>query len=147
MNTFEIMQQQVMAIHGETLDETFKESVEYIEKELEPDSSKKILFAMPQSAGDVFLSTSLFRSMQETYPEYNIYVATGDQYKSLLDDNAYVYKVLSWHDCMVAQAIMIGSGVWKGFFDIFFTPFITTQTKFMNYVRNGQDRIALDLRY
>ena len=68
MNTFEIMQQQVMAIHGETLDETFKESVEYIEKELEPDSSKKILFAMPQSAGDVFLSTSLFRSMQETYP-------------------------------------------------------------------------------
>tara|TARA_R110002020_G_scaffold458926_3_gene676760 strand:+ start:1112 stop:1555 length:444 start_codon:yes stop_codon:yes gene_type:complete len=147
MNTFELMQQQVMAIHGESLDETFKEAVEYIEKQLEQDASKKILFAMPQSAGDVFLSTSLFRSMQDTYPGYNIYVATGDQYKSLLDDNPYVYKVLSWHDCMVAQAIMLGSGVWKGFFDIFFTPFITTQTKFMNYVRNGQDKIAFDLRY
>ena len=90
MSTFELMSKQVMAIHGETLDETFKEAVEYIEKELEPDSGKKILFAMPQSAGDVFLSTSLFRSMLDTYPENNIYVATAAQYKSLLDDNPYV---------------------------------------------------------
>ena len=102
---------------------------------------------MPQSAGDVFLSTSLFRSMQDTYPEYNIYVATRLEYTSLLEDNPYVYKVLLWQDCMAAQAIMMGSSEWKGFFNVFFTPFTVTQTEYMNYIRNGQDKIAFDLRY
>ena len=147
MNTFELMNKQVMAIHGSSLPDHFRDQIDYIEKELETDSSKKILFAMPQSAGDVFLSTSLFRSMQETYPGYNVYVASLDQYKPLLADNPYVYKVLSWKECMVAQAIMLGSSGWKGFFNIFFTPFTVTQTEYMNYIRNGEDKIAFDLRY
>ena len=158
------MNQQMRAIHGDGeedrqyrletgkhrvgLDESFRADVDYIIGEIQEDlDSKKILFGIPQSAGDVFLCTSLFRSMKETYPEYNIYVATESKYASLLDENPYIYKVIIWHDCMAAQAIILGSGVWRGFFDIFFTPFITTQTKFMNYVRNGKDRIALDLRY
>ena len=147
MDTFELMSRQVMAIHGSPLPEHFRDQINYIEKELEEDSSKKILFAMPQSAGDVFLSTSLFRSMQDTYPEYNIYVATRLEYTSLLEDNPYVYKVLLWQDCMAAQAMMMGSSEWKGFFNVFFTPFTVTQTEYMNYIRNGQDKIAFDLRY
>ena len=70
-----------------------------------------------------------------------------EQYKALLADNPYVYKVLTWNECMVAQAIMMGSSDWKGFFDIFFTPFITTQSSHMNYVRNGGDIIPFDIRY
>jgi len=42
---------------------------------------------------------------------------------------------------------MLGSSAWKGFFNIFFTPFIVTQTEYMNYIRNGEDKIAFDLRY
>ena len=147
MSTFELMSKQVMAIHGSPLPDHFRDQINYIEKEVEEDSSKKILFAMPQSAGDAFLSTSLFRSMQDTYPEYNIYVATRLEYTSLLEDNPYVYKVLLWQDCMAAQAIMMGSSEWKGFFNVFFTPCTVTQTEYMNYIRNGQDKIAFDLRY
>lgn len=141
------MNDRVKSIHGEALPPHFKPLVEYIHQEVEGDDNKKILFAMPQSAGDIFLSTSLFRSMKELYPEYNIYVGTMEQYKALLDDNPYVYKILTWNECMVAQAIMMGSSDWKGFFDIFFTPFITTQSSHMNYVRNGEDIIPFDIRY
>ena len=147
MDIFNLMNEQVMAIHGSKLPAHFKDQVNYIEKELEGDDSKKILFGMPESAGDVFLSTSLLRSMQDTYPGYNIYVATREEYVMLLDENPYVYKILLWQDCMVAQAIMMGSASWKGFFNVFFTPFINTQTEYMNYIRNGEDKIALDLRY
>jgi len=147
MDTFELMNRQVMEIHGSELPDRFRYQVAYIEKELEGDDKKKVLFVMPQSAGDVFLSTALFRSLKDTYSEYNLYVATNEQYVTLLDDNPYVHKVLLWQDCMVAQAIMLGSSAWKGFFNIFFTPFIVTQTEYMNYIRNGEDRIAFDLRY
>ena len=147
MNTFDLMNQQVKAIHGSQLPDRFKDQIEYIEKELDGDDKKKVLFVMTQSAGDVFLSTALFRSLKDTYSEYNLYVATNEQYVTLLDDNPHVHKVLLWQDCMVAQAIMLGSSAWKGFFNVFFTPFTVTQTEYMNYIRNGEDKIAFDLRY
>ena len=75
MNTFDLMNQQVKAIHGSQLPDRFKDQIEYIERELDGDDKKKVLFVMPQSAGDVFLSTALFRSLKDTYSEYNLYVA------------------------------------------------------------------------
>ena len=49
------MNDRVKSIHGEALPPHFKPLVEYIHQEVEGDDNKKILFAMPQSAGDIFL--------------------------------------------------------------------------------------------
>ena len=48
---------------------------------------------MPESSQDVFMSTSLFRSMKESYPDYNIYVATKPENFEILDGNDFIKKV------------------------------------------------------
>ena len=111
------------------------------------DKGKRILFVMPDSIGDVFLSTALFRSIKETYPEYNLYVATREPNIPVLNGNPHVFRVLSFIDQMNSQLWLEGHGDHEGYFEIAFLPYGTTQ-KFLSYLHNGNDKIAYkDLRY
>lgn len=101
---------------------------------------------MPESAGDVLLSTSLLRSLRETYPNYKIFFATKPLYQSILKNNPYVDEIIDYDEKMDNLVLMEGIAEHKGFFDICFLPFAATQ-RFLTYMHNGEDKIAFNLKY
>ena len=111
------------------------------------DKGKRVLYVMPQSIGDVILSTSLFKSIKEQYPEYNLYIATKPEYQEILEGIPYVYKVINYVPQMDNLLWLEGRGDHEGFFEIAYLPHIGTQ-RILNYLHNGKDKIAYkDLHY
>jgi glycosyltransferase involved in cell wall biosynthesis len=111
------------------------------------DEGKRLLYVMPESIGDVFLSTSLFKSIKEQYPEYNLYVATKPEYFDVLEANPYVHKVIQYIPQMDNLVWLEGIGPHKGYFDIAFLPYTQTQ-RVLTYLHNGKTNIAYkDYKY
>ena len=109
------------------------------------DEGKRILFVMPQSAGDVFWTTSLFKSIKDMYPDYNLYYATKKEYMDVLEGNPYVHKTIEYNPIMDNLLWSEGAGNHKGYFEITFLPFIGTQ-RMLNYLHNGKDKLAFDIK-
>ena len=113
----------------------------------EDDKGKRLLYVIPESIGDVYLSTSLFKSIKEQYPEYNLYVATKPEFRSVLDGNPYIYRAIPYVPQMEDILFLEGKENHKGFFEIAFLPFTSTQRQ-MTYPHNGKDKIAFkDYKY
>ena len=111
------------------------------------DVGRRIVYIMPESIGDVFLSTSLFKSIKEQYPEYNLYVATKSEYFDILEANPYVHKVIEYISQMDSLPWLEGAGSHKGYFEIAFLPYSQTQ-RFLTYLHNGKTNIAYkDYKY
>jgi hypothetical protein len=108
------------------------------------DLGRRILFVMPQSAGDVFMSTSLLPSIKEVYPEYNIYFATKPEFNELLNGNPHIHKVLHFTPAMENLLTMEGHAKGEGYFDITFLPHFGTQKNY-DYQHNGIDKIQFNL--
>ena len=104
------------------------------------DEGKRIAYVMPESSVDVLLSTSLLKSIKSIYPEYNLYFVTKPEYYHILDGNEYVHKVIPYSADFDNAIYLEGSGEKKGYFEIAFTPYLTSQ-RLNNYVHNGKDRI------
>ena len=99
---------------------------------------------MPESIGDVYLSTSLFKSFKDMYPDYELYVATKPEYFRILDGNPYIKKVIPYLPNMENEMEMIGAGKEKGYVDICMLPFIQTQ-RMLNYL--SERKIDFDTKY
>jgi hypothetical protein len=113
----------------------------------EDDEGKRLLYIMPESIGDIFLSTALFRSIKETYPDYNLYVATKPHFAEVLDAAPYVHKVIPYLPQMESFTFLEGAGTHKGYFEIAFMPFVNSQ-RIITYPHNGKDKIAFkDYKY
>ena len=108
------------------------------------DEGSRLLLSMPQSIGDIYLCTSLLKSIKDTYPEYNIYFATKPEYFEILDGNPYIHKVIPYDKNLDNLTVMEGCGNHKGFFEGAFLPFIGTQ-RMLNYMHNGKDKIQFDI--
>lgn len=108
------------------------------------DVGRRILFVMPQSAGDVFMSTSLLPSIKKLYPEYNIYFATKPEFNDLLNGNPYIHKVIQFTPAMENLLTMEGHAKGDGYFDITFLPHLGTQKNY-DYQHNGIDKIQFSL--
>ena len=116
----------------------FPEKIEdYLDKN---DEGKRIVYVMPESSVDVFLSTSLLKSVKEKYPDYNLYFATKPEYFHILQGNPYIYKTIPYNEQFDSTLYLEGVGDNKGFFEIAFTPHITTQ-RVNNYIHNCKDLI------
>ncbi len=50
----------------------------------------RVLLTIPESAGDIFLCTSLFKSIKKRYPNWSLYVSTKREYKQIIDGNPHV---------------------------------------------------------
>ena len=109
------------------------------------DKGKRILFVMPESAGDVFMSTSLLPSIKQLYPDHNIYFATKPEYTEILLGNSLVYKTIVFSPYMENLLTMEGHGDNVGYFDIVFLPHVGTQ-KIFDYQHNGKDKIEFQTR-
>jgi glycosyltransferase involved in cell wall biosynthesis len=111
------------------------------------DEGKRMIYVMPESIGDIFLSTSLFKSIKETYPDYNLYVACKSEFSEALLCNEYVHKRIDYVPQMDNITWLEGKGDHKGYFEIAFLPYAITQ-KFLTYMHNGKDKVVYkDLRY
>ncbi len=104
------------------------------------DEGKRILYVMPDSGVDVFISTSLFKSINHKYPNYNLYVSTKPEHYHILDGNEYVHKAIPYNPQFDNSLALEGIGKNKGLFEIVFTPYLTSQ-RLSNYIHNGKDVI------
>ena len=120
--------------------------IEFEETLGQDDQGKRLLYVMPQSIGDVFLSSSLFKSIKELYPDYNLYVATSPQYFEVLDGNPYIYRVIPFDEQMKSIFWLEGIGDHRGYFEIAFLPFLNTQQS-ITYLHNAKDKIAYPINY
>ena len=125
--------------------QNIEEQIAILGKELVDLENKKILLIVPESAGDIFLCTSLLPSIKKLYAEYDIYFGCKTQYHQILVNNPYIKKVLSYMPIMENQLAMEGHGSWKGLFDISIMVTVFTQ-RYLNYIHNGQTRIGLSLQ-
>lgn len=88
---------------------------------------KRGLIIMKESAGDVLMITSLFRSFHKQHPNTDLYVATDPKYAAILEGNPHVHKVLPYIQPMESELLMLGQGKGPAYFDYYYHPGITTQ--------------------
>lgn len=109
------------------------------------DDGRRLILVQKESIGDLFIISSLLPSIKKAYPDYNIYIATKPEYHSLFYNNPYVHKILPFHEMMENQLNLIGCADHKGWFEISFHPYTTTQ-KHLNYLNNGKTNIILNVK-
>jgi len=124
---------------------TIDEQIHYISSNIVNHNSKKIVLIVPESAGDILLSTSLFEDLKASYSEFDFYFACKPQFQGILKNNPYILKILDYCPIMENQVIMEGTGEWSGLFDISIMLTVNTQ-RLINYLNNGMTRISLDLK-
>ena len=107
---------------------------------LNPNDKGRVILVMPESAGDIFLLSSIYRSIKERYPDWTFYVATKPEYKDLVVGNRYVDKWLEYNPMMDNLLWLEGNNTHKGYFDVAYLPFVMTQ-RVLNYLHNGKDKI------
>lgn len=122
-----------------------QQQIQTVSSFLNLNDKKKLLLVVPESAGDIFLSTSLLSSLNKNYADYEIYFACRPQFKSILKNNPYITKVIDYIPVMENQIVMEGTGNWKGLFDISIMATVLTQ-RYINYLNNGKTKIMFDLR-
>jgi len=109
------------------------------------DEGKRILYVMPESIGDIYMSTALFDNIKKQYPEHNLYVAVKPEYFDILKGNPSIHKVIQYISQMDQLLWLEGMGDHKGYFEIAFLPFIGTQ-RILDYIHNGKTKIQFDLK-
>lgn len=110
------------------------------------DEGRRVLFVIPESIGDVFICTALFKSIKELqYPDCNLYVSTKPEYFGILLDNPYIHKLIPYIPAMDSQVMLEGSGTNKSYFKISLHPYAATQ-RFLNYLNGGQTKLALEVK-
>ena len=111
---------------------------------LDPNDKGRVIYVMPESAGDIFLSTALFKSIKDRYQEYSLYVSTKPQYKDILDGNPYVHRWIEYNPMMDNLIWLEGNNQHNGYFDIAYLPYTCTQRN-LNYLHNGVDKLDFSL--
>jgi glycosyltransferase involved in cell wall biosynthesis len=109
------------------------------------DEGRRIAVVMPQSAGDVLMVNSLLENLKSLYPSYNIYFVTLPQFFEIVDEHPTVHKVLPYSPIFDNLLFLEGQGEHKGYFEMAFLPFVTTQRHF-TYHHNGKDKSQLELK-
>lgn len=113
---------------------------------LDKNDKGRVLFSIPQSAGDVLLCTALFKSIKERYPDWTLYVSTNKEYRSIIDGNQYVDRWLEFQPVFENIHFLEGNSTNKGYFDIVYSPYWQTQ-KLINPTHNGVDKLHFDIKY
>lgn len=94
-----------------------------------------LLFTMPMSAGDVFISTAIVDSLKKKFPDHHIIFATADKYRDILKNNPDIYKVVHIENWMSDISFC------EKIFDEVYTPNLAIQLTTSNWVHGGKGRI------
>ena len=70
-----------------------------LEEKLKPFKNKKrILYVMPEGELDIYVSSSLFASIKELYPDHDLFVACREVGALMLFGNPHIKEVLNYND-------------------------------------------------
>lgn len=97
-------------------------------------SSKTLLYTMPMSAGDVYISTAVVDSLRKKHPDHRIFFATDPKYSSILAGNPDVDVIVPYQPWMQDVPFL------ERVFDEVYTPNLAIQTTAANWVRGGKGR-------
>lgn len=100
---------------------------------------KKLLYIMPGSAEDCFVSLSVIEAMESAYPrdEWDYYVSSSKEYMEIFEQLDIV-NFIPYHPKMDDFRFLEGHGSHSGYFDLVFHPYAQT-SRFISYHRNGLD--------
>lgn len=116
-----------------------KNPVEYLMSYVDTPESYNVIYTMPMSTGDVFISTAVIDGLiKQCPPDTKIYFATQPHYKDLLKNNPNIHCVIDYKDWMINLDIL------EEVFDLALTPNVATQYTFSNWVRRGQGRLLAE---
>lgn len=102
-----------------------------------------MVYTMPMSAGDVFLSTGVIRSLRQKHPGHRVYLATSPQYFHIAKDltiegKLLIDELIEWQDWMQSPETL------EGVFDVAYTPNLNVQHQWANWVHGGNGRNLID---
>lgn len=131
----------VQAIKQHILKDVMKEisPVEHLQSFVDTRDSYNVIYTMPMSTGDVYISTAVIDGLVKELPEDSkIYFATDPKYFDVLKGNKNVYKCIPYHNSMVSVDLL------EEVFDLALTPNTATQYTFSNWIRRGQGRLLAE---
>lgn len=104
---------------------------------------RSLVYTMPMSAGDVFLSTGVIAALRDKHPDCNVYFATSPQYFDILKNlerngRPLIDELIEW------QQWMHDVGVLEDVFDEVYTPNLAVQMTWSNWVHRGKGRNLID---
>lgn len=95
-----------------------------------------LVYTMPMSAGDVFLSTSVVKALRQRHPGHRVYFATSAQYFPLA--RTVADELIEWQPWMQDVSLL------EDVFDEVYTPNLAVQMAWSNWVHRGRGRNLLD---
>jgi ADP-heptose:LPS heptosyltransferase len=101
-------------------------------------ANKTLLFTMPMSGGDVFLSTALLSHLRRRHPQARFFYATKPQYRNIVEGIEEIDEVIDWEPWM--QDV----GLLEDVFTDVYTPNLAIQMAWSNWVHRGQGRNLLE---
>jgi len=99
------------------------------------DDGKKLLYTMPMSAGDVYISSAVIDGLKKKFPDHKIFFATSERYSSILNDNPNIHRVVPYQEWMTNVPVL------EQMFDEVYTPNLSVQMVFSNWVHRGKGRL------
>ncbi len=107
-----------------------------------------LIYTMPMSAGDVFLSTGVVRALRRKHPGHRVYFATSPQYfdilKGLFVDEGKALGVPLVDELIQWQPWMQEPSTLEQIFDHVYTPNMNVQMTWANWIHGGKGRNLID---
>jgi glycosyltransferase involved in cell wall biosynthesis/ADP-heptose:LPS heptosyltransferase len=111
--------------------------LEHIMESMDSHDKLRILYCMPQTAGDLLVSTAILDKLKEVHPEASIYVATEKRYFGVLKDNPNVKGMVEFNGVLDNYRASEPFALSKGFVDFCFNPYIVTQ-RLPHWIHGGK---------
>lgn len=111
---------------------------------LNKDDKGRVIVVLPESAEDIYLASSLFKSIKENYPEWALYVSTKAEYRDVVNGNPLVNGWIEYSPIMDNVLFLEGNSGHNGYFNVAYLPYLQTQ-KAPAFTHNGVDKIAFSL--
>jgi ADP-heptose:LPS heptosyltransferase len=116
-----------------------KDPVDWLKSVIDTPEAFNIVYTMPMSTGDVFISTAVIDGLlKECPPDTKVYFATRPEFAGVLKNNPQIHKVIDFQDWMLNLDFL------EKAFDLVLTPNVATQYTFSNWVRRGQGRLLAE---
>lgn len=97
-----------------------------------------LVYTMPMSAGDVFLSTGVVKALRRKHPGYRVHFATQPQYFDILKGVEGIDEIVQWQPWMQSAETL------EQIFDVAYTPNMNVQMQWANWVHGGKGRNLID---
>ena len=109
------------------------------------DEGRRIIMVVPESAGDIYMATSLLPSIKRLYPDYNLYFSCKEAYKDIILGNPNVHKWIPYVSAMEDELWLEGRGDHKGWFEVAYLPYVVTQRITTYHHNNNKDKLDFEL--